>query len=121
MSSSGARGVADAHTFSDMTDAPSLTLPLHPAPDGAELAWLSARLDHVGGVLASARETLRTVGSTTWRSGAATRFRDLVGLLGDDLERATAQLAEVERTLFALRSAAETAEQVVGAAQAVRP
>lgn len=121
MSSSGARGVVDAPTFSDMTDAQSPTLPLHPAPDGAELAWLAARLDHVGGTLASAQGTLREVGSTTWRSGAATRFRDLVGLLGDDLERATEQLAEVERTLFPLRSAAETAENVAGAAQAVRP
>lgn len=101
-----------------MTDtAPPAPAPV-PAPQGDELAWVAARLAHVSGVLVDARAALVQVRTTTWRSGAALRFLELVGILADDLEAASGLVAEAERALPRLGSAAVRAEQAVSAAGA---
>ncbi|WP_129590728.1 hypothetical protein [Sanguibacter massiliensis] len=101
-----------------MTDTAPPAPPPIPAPHGDELAWVAARLAHVSGVLTDARATLVQVRTTTWRSGAALRFLELVGLLADDLEVASGLVAEAERALPRLGSAAVRAEQAVSAAGA---
>jgi len=99
-----------------MTYASSPPLPPSPAPDGSETVWVATRLAYVAGVLDEARATLREARSTTWRSGAATRFLELVGLLGSDLDRAADAVAEAERALSPLRHADGAAQAAVRAA-----
>lgn len=83
------------------------------APPGDELAWVAARLAHVGGTLGDVRAGLVHVRSTTWRSGAAQRFCELVDLLDQDLGTAAGLVAEAERALPGLAGAVARAEQVI--------
>jgi len=95
-----------------MTDLQNPPLSLSPAPEGAELTWVAARLAYVEGALGVAAAALREVRSTAWRSGAAERFLELVEVLDDDLVRTGELLADAQREVPPLDRTANAGDAV---------